>query len=136
MGGLGLLGRNLLDTAGLEDRERFRFYLSGGFKAAIPYLIGLAEGLASMPEAGPVEAFVLHETAKESAPIRLPLRRIAAERVWRELSGLSETSISAEPASDYLDGYAYEEVPGGWRLTAFGVGLKALFGEPPPGLRI
>jgi hypothetical protein len=136
MRGLGLLGRNLLDTGGLKDREPFRFYLSGGFKAAIPYLIGLAEGLASIPDAGTVEACVLHETAKEPSTIRLPLRRIAPERVWRELSGLSETPVRTEPVSDYLDGYAYEETDGNWQLTAFGVGLKALFGEPPPGLRI
>jgi hypothetical protein len=132
MDGLGQLGRNLLDgiaAGGAADLEGFRFYLSGGFKAAIPFLIGLAEGMASLPEAGEVDAFVLHDTAIESGPIRLPLRQLAPEHAWRELDGLTRTPVSARPAGscDCLRGYAYEKSQEGWRLTAFGVGLKALY---------
>jgi hypothetical protein len=135
MRGLGVFGRNLLDSGQVTEEEGFRFYLSGGFKAAIPYLIGLAEGLASLPEAGPVDAYVLHDSGREYPPIPLPLRRIVPERVQIELKGLSEQPSQTEPPSDYLDGYAYLETPDGWVLTPFGAGLKALFKIPPPGLR-
>ncbi|MGH3119532.1 MAG: hypothetical protein ACRDND_00675 [Streptosporangiaceae bacterium] len=135
MRGLGVFGRNLLDSGQVGDEEPFRFYLSGGFKAAIPYLIGLAEGLASLPEAGPVEAYVLHDSGREYPPISLPLRRIAPERVQTELSGLSEKPSPTAPPSDYLDGYAYLNTPDGWVLTPFGAGLKALFKRPAPGIR-
>jgi hypothetical protein len=135
MSGLGLLGHNLLSCGAVPGDAPFNFYLSGGFKAAIPYLIGLAEGLASLPETGPVRAYVLHETARESPPILLPLRRMAPGRVKEELSGLTETPTRTAPKTGFLDGYAYQQTPDGWRLTAFGVGLKALFGIPaPPGL--
>ena len=131
---LGLLGRKLLDGGEVGQEDRFRFYLSGGFKASIPYLIGLAEGLASLPEVGPVEAYVLHDTNRASPPIPLPLRRMAPERVQRELRGLTESPSHNKPDSDYLDGYAYTQDGGGWRLTPFGAGLKALFKIPPPGI--
>jgi len=134
MRGLGLLGRGLLDSGEIGAEEPFRFYLSGGFKAAIPYLIGLAEGLASLPETGPVDAYVLHDTGREHPPILLPLRRMAPERVQSELRALTEAPSAAAPDTDYLDGYAYRETRDGWCLTAFGVGLKALFKVPPPGI--
>jgi len=134
MRGLGLLGRHLIHRGETREGEAVRCYLSGGFKAAIPYLIGLAEGLRSLPETGPVAAYVLHESTA-SAPILLPLRRIAPERVRKELSSLRwDAPTATEPPSDFLDGYAYEKTPDGWRLTAFGAGLQALFGIAPPGL--
>ena len=46
MAGLGLLARRIFESGQLVKGEEFRFYLSGGFKAAIPYLIGLAEAVA------------------------------------------------------------------------------------------
>lgn len=136
MGGLGRLGRNLIGSAGEEGvsnaGESFRFYLSGGFKAAIPYLIGLAEALRSLEGAHPVEAFVLHETT-DADPIPFPLRRLPAELVRSELAGFDlEGRHSQEPKSDLLEGYAYEQVGGGgWELTAFGEGLRELFGASP-----
>jgi hypothetical protein len=134
MSGLGALGRNLLDSAELGADDDFRFYLSGGFKATIPYLIGLAEGLNSLPEAGPVLAFVRHETSHDSGLIRLPLRRMYPESVRRELKDLTATPSKIVLNPDFLKGYAYEETSGGWQLTAFGAGLKALFGISPPGI--
>lgn len=137
MKGLGLLGHHLHVSAEIPDREPVRFYLSGGFKAAIPYLIGLAEGLASLPETGPVEAFVLHETSKRDdsepppPPIPLPLRRLAPDLVERELRDLSEVPSGDRPPSNVLEGYAYHLVPGGWQLTSFGAGLQKLFGIEP-----
>jgi hypothetical protein len=143
MGGLGTLARNLLQYG-----EEFRFYLSGGYKAAIPYLIGLAEAVRSvdaerlrqlgashlMPEnagAYPVRAFVLHDTAVHGTPaIELPLRRLMAASVREELRAFkSDGTCEQRPEYGLLEGYAYEkDGRRGYRLTAFGVGLRELHG--------
>lgn len=135
MGGLGALGRNLVGGAGqdgiAEAGEPFRFYLSGGFKAAIPYLIGLAEALRSLEDAHPVSAFVLHETTYGVA-IPLPLRRLPARVVRDELKGFGlDGRHPHRPKTDLLKGYAYEQTEHGWELTAFGEGLRVLFGSSP-----
>jgi hypothetical protein len=133
MGGLGTLARGLLRSGELTDREPFHFYLSGGFKAAIPYLIGLAEGVRSLDAARPVKAFVLHETSEEGAPpIRLPLRHLIAALVQDELSGFDADGVrTSVPKPALLDGYAYEVIGKKCRLTAFGEGLRTLFGMGP-----
>jgi hypothetical protein len=155
MAGLGLLARHIFESGQLGEGEEFRFYLSGGFKAAIPYLIGLAEIIRSvdavclrelgvghlMPDHGiyPVAAFVLHETAGPHAPpIRLPLRRLDAEAVRYELSRFDRNGHrDGKPDGALLQGYAYEIQgrPGKETsdLTAFGAGLRALFGILPEG---
>lgn len=161
MDGLGLLARELFVKGKLRRAEEFRFYLSGGFKAAIPYLIGLAEAVHSvdkqclddihvadlMPKDGlpyPVTAWVLHDTAGTRAsggalipPIRLPLRRLIAESVREELTGYDDTTRrrTGKPVTPLLEGYAYEVAPDGrtCELTPFGVGLRALFGMTPEG---
>lgn len=130
MRGLGSLGHFLRFTVARE-KEEFRCYLSGGFKAAIPYLVGLAEGLRSLPDTGSVEAIVLHENT-ERGPIRLPLRPIPYEGAAEELSGFGVDGIRRdEPKFGILDGYAYEKRDATWRLTPFGEGLRALFPPPP-----
>jgi hypothetical protein len=155
MGGLGRLARNLFKSGALKKDEPFRFYLSGGFKAAIPYLIGMAEAVRSvdrkclrelgaenlMPDKGPwrVDAYVLHETAGPDAPpIRLPLRLLDADAVRYELSGFNaERRRSGKPSPALLNGYAYEAIgrPGQevYGLTAFGEGLREFFGVPYEG---
>jgi hypothetical protein len=142
MGGLGTLARDVLRSGELAKGEPFRFYLSGGFKAAIPYLIGLAEGLRSlgqqpgvMSAPHPVTAFVLHETAgKGEPPIRLPLRRLIATQVEQELSRFDVSGVrDGVPSPALLDGYAYEVEGKQCTLTAFGEGLRALFGVGPEG---
>jgi hypothetical protein len=148
MGGLGLLARHLFQYGKLGKAEEFRFYLSGGFKAAIPYLIGLAEAVRSVdrrclgelcPQVPapdelpyPVEAFVLHETARPGEPaIRLPLRMLVAPAVRAELACFDEDGIQREELRrEFLLGYAYQpEGTGRYKLTAFGTGLRALFGS-------
>jgi hypothetical protein len=153
MGGLGQLARRLFESRQLEKAEEFRFYLSGGYKAAIPYLIGLAEAVRSvdreclaklgvrdiMPDDGPypVKAFVRHETAVSNAPsIRLPLRRLDAGAVRYELRDFDQTGHRpGKPDGALLDGYAYECVRKKCTLTAFGEGLRELFGDPHGGYR-
>lgn len=133
MRGLGLLGRNLLDSGEVPPDEPIRFYLSGGFKASIPYLIGLAEGLRSLSPKRDLEAYVLHELTKTSA-IRLPLRRLVANVVRSDLDSFKDDGIrDSKPQPGLLEGYAYEygNDVRKWRLTAFGEGLRALFGRGP-----
>jgi hypothetical protein len=136
MKGLGTLGRSLLTSSDIGPDDGFRFYLSGGFKAAIPYLIGLAEGMRSAPGNRAVDAYVLHETGGSGA-IRLPLRRMIASQVAEELSRFDEhTGISEKlPKPALLNGYAYESDGASYRLTPFGAGLRALFPLPPEQLR-
>ena len=153
MAGLGRLGRHIFESGQLDKGEEFRFHLSGGFKAAVPYLIGLAESIRSvdakclselhashlMPDHGvyPVAAFVLHETAGPKAPpIRLPLRRLDAEAVRYELSGFRNGRRVGKPDGALLLGYAYElagDSKTEYELTPFGTGLQALFGILPEG---
>lgn len=127
---LGALGR-FLHTRVRERGEEFRFYLSGGFKAAIPYLISLAEGMRSFGDSGPVNAYVLHETAAGQRPVALPLRRFHEAKA--ELAPFDEAGWAEEPGGIGcpLLGYAYERRAGGrFELTAFGHGLRTLFGHP------
>jgi hypothetical protein len=152
MGALGVLARELFTFGQLKQAEPFQFCLSGGYKATIPYLIGLAEAVRSvdetrldelgaaalMPGDGspyPVEAYVLHEEAPR--PIRLPLRRLLPEAVRDELAGFGDDEIrrkKGKPDPGTLEGYAYEaEGPQRketCKLTAFGVGLRELLGVP------
>ncbi len=128
MRGLGTLGRGLLDAQDVGTKDSFRFYLSGGYKAAIPYLIGLAEGVRSEGDDREVDAFVLHETSEGKA-IRLPLRRMIPGRVSEELAGFDEKGICDKGIRKprLLEGYAYEKDGRDFRLTSFGEGLRALF---------
>lgn len=159
MGQLGLLARHLFRSGTLARDEEFRFLLSGGFKAAIPYLIGLAEAVRSvddkcledlgradlMPRRSPwpAKAYVLHETAYPDTPadkaIELPLRRLPARAVRSELTEWKGTQRTGKPGNALLDGYAYDVLGGpagreDCNLTAFGVGLRALFGLSREGL--
>lgn len=156
MGGLGLLARHVFRYGQLTKAEEFRFYLSGGFKAAIPYLIGLAEAVRSvdegclrplgaahvMPDRGPypVKAFVLHDSAGPDAQsIRLPLRMLVAAAIRAELAGFVNGAFQGQLRRDLLYGYAYEldgdERARKYKLTPFGAGLSALFGFAPEGLQ-
>ena len=152
MGALGVLARELFAYGRLEPAEPFQFCLSGGYKATIPYLIGLAEAVRSidktrlgelgvaglMPGDGspyPVEAYVLHEEAAKA--IRLPLRRLLPEAVRDELAGFGKDGIrrkKGKPDPGTLEGYAYEAAGPARKetceLTAFGVGLRELLGVP------
>jgi len=133
MGYLGELGRGLLTSVLRKGGdENIRFYLSGGFKATIPYLIGLAEGMRSRTRAE-VTACVLHEAT--DAVIELPLRRIDEGVIFGELLLFAKGNvINRKPPTNILEGYAYERVDDEcWELTAFGAGIKALYGFPEEG---
>ncbi|GGM66686.1 hypothetical protein GCM10011608_60010 [Micromonospora sonchi] len=132
MAGLGTMGRALLPSEA-GPSESFHFHLSGGFKAAIPYLIGLAEGLRSFPpsQVSAVQAYVLHDTSEQV--IRLPLRRLNRCAVQKELAGFApDGSLRGLPNPRSMDGYAYDADDSTRRaqLTPFGVGLRTLMGIP------
>lgn len=135
MGWMGALTRGLLDCP-RSGREPLECHLSGGYKAAIPYLIGLAEWIRSAGWDGAVEAFVRHE-ATTGRPIRLPLRQIPAETVRHELGqGWDKDGCRDGRPPGLLAGYAYDynETLKKWELTPYGVGLLAVFGYRQPGL--
>jgi hypothetical protein len=134
MRGLGILAGHLVAHGDVTGDELMRYYLSGGYKAAIPYLIGMAEGVRSLPGGRRVEAVVLHEESSAAA-IRLPLRCIDPDLLKQELVGFDTTGrCLSRPTTGFLDGYAYQRDGDRWRLTSFGHGLKALFGTVEPGL--
>jgi len=155
MGYLGRLARRLFESGELTTAEPFDFYLSGGYKATIPYLIGMAEAVRSvdrvslralgaehlMPDEGtyPAGAFVLHETARDDpGPIPLPLRLLDMEAVRSELRDFDAAGHRPGiPSSTLLNGYAYEITKRKDRetctLTAFGAGLRAFLGVGPEG---
>lgn len=131
MGALGLIGCDLVRGRGersavLGADEAVTFHLSGGFKAAIPYLIGIAEGLRTVHPNRSIEAVLLHDSSDEL--IELPLRRLRIDWARNELRRFDDKGRCREalPHTN-LEGYAY--VPhedGGYELTAFGVGLIPL----------
>jgi len=135
MKGMGTLGHHLVESARIAADEPFLFYLSGGYKAAIPYLIGLAEGLRSLDRKRPVKAYVLHESAPPGTSlIELPLRYMHPDRVTSELGKFDQGVRQSVPDPPLLEGYAYEVSGGKCILTAFGAGLSSLFGLDTPGL--
>ena len=134
---LGVLGRRVLE--GLADGEGVQVHLSGGYKATIPFMIGIAEGLRSVRVAGrnpsAVRAFVVHQDsfmpdpAGEPQLIELPLRFLNSGVLDDELDRISGT---AQPGEDLgaLEGYAYLRVADRFERTAFGEGLIELLGRP------
>ena len=152
MSGLGMLACRLLEGGGVTKDDDFRFYLSGGFKAAIPYLIGMAEAIRSLDETRledftaadlrppggmfPVKAFVMHEMTDPPKPIELPLRRLPASAIRQELAGYAGKIRIGKPVPPaVLEGYAYDVARDGktCTLTPFGEGLRTLFMVSPEG---
>jgi hypothetical protein len=135
MSRLGELGRLVLE--GIVDDEPVVVHLSGGYKATIPFMIGIAEGMRSIEVRGrtaTVTAYVVHEDSfAEGGPpqkIRLPLRRFKETTVQTELAAFTDGKAKDLGRGDTLEGYAYEQAGRGWRLTEFGFGLLALVGCP------
>ncbi|RKS07012.1 CRISPR-associated protein Csm6 family [Nocardiopsis sp. Huas11] len=130
---LGALGRNLYQTAKAEP-TRFRFHLSGGFKAALPYLLNLAEAMRTVCGRKVVSAHSLHESAFDQQSLPIPLRSLDLDlrRLREDLVGADGT-LPAIPGGDpTLNGFLYEETPQGKvALTPFGTALRELVREIP-----
>ena len=147
-----MLARHLFETGSLKKAEEFRFYLSGGFKAAIPYLIGLAEAVRS------VDGRCLRDLGAEQA--HAGPRPVAGQGVRAARDGRAGRAVDPAAAAPAGRGGGPRgtgrirpgrKVPGELRgtfstatrtrrwaareyeLTAFGAGLRALFGFGPEG---
>ena len=154
MQGLGIIGRGIADRIDPDPRDRAAaadaptavFHLSGGYKAAQPYVIGLAEALRGKTSPSRVDACVIHESSKAVEALRVPLKSLDRELLEAELAeiaakeevqdgsafdgnGLLQLEFEAPPQT-VLRGYACEPVQGPsgkWRLTPFGAALLELF---------
>ncbi|SKA23177.1 hypothetical protein SAMN02745673_03185 [Marinactinospora thermotolerans DSM 45154] len=126
---LGYLARLLIGNTGqridpiLEPEERVLFHLSGGYRATIPYLIEVAKWLRSLD--CNTQAHILPERAEEA--LSIPLLRLDPRQVGLELTDFKKGQAPALPEKASLEGYAYEQVGKGAKLTAFGQGMKILF---------
>ncbi|MBB4933302.1 hypothetical protein F4561_004122 [Lipingzhangella halophila] len=130
---LGRMGRFLIETLA-GPGEHYAFHLSGGYKATLPYLVGLAEGMLGLRERGEVasvRAGLQHEAAPDRL-IPLPLRDLPERVLRHELKHAVPDDrggfiLAEAPAAErLLEGYAYELHGKQWRLTPFGEGLLAL----------
>lgn len=130
MRAMGSLGRTLVcKKPGDSTHFHVHCHLSGGYKAAIPCLIGLAEGLNGLNHVT-VRATVRHET-NPTEEITIPLRRLPSDLVEKELGGPpKDESGNFTPRSDRFEGYLYEKHGRTCQLTPFGEGLCALLFEP------
>lgn len=138
---LGDVARQVL--ACLDDGERVDLHLSGGYKATMLYLVGIAEAMRSVKlptgRFAEISAFVVHEDSIDKPGdtnrlIELPLRRIDPASLRDELAA---AAAGRQPAGNQLEGYAYNvhSTPAGTvELTPFGEGFRTLLGPTPGGL--
>ncbi|MFE1080063.1 hypothetical protein [Nocardiopsis alba] len=125
---LGRIGRGV-DRLLEPENDVARFHLSGGFKAAMPFLLGLGEALRGLRGPVKVRAFALHELAPGLRSIELPLRSLPPKPVNDQLKPFEGSGIVGEPPQGApLRGFAYDRVENGrtWRLTPFGEALREL----------
>lgn len=125
---LGRIGRGV-DRLLEPENDVARFHLSGGFKAAMPFLLGLGEALRGLRGPVKVRAFALHELAPGLRSIELPLRSLPPKSVNDQLKPFEGSGIVGEPPQGApLRGFAYDRVENGrtWRLTPFGEALREL----------
>ncbi|GLU49434.1 hypothetical protein [Nocardiopsis ansamitocini] len=136
---IGTLGSRLIDTLA-GPGHRYVFHLTGGYRAPLPYLIGLAEGMRSLrsrngaehAEVASVSARMMHESRRERL-IPVPLRDLPyalVKEVFREADEHPESFAARGAQNDDLEGYVYQRVNRRFELTPFGEGLRALFTEP------
>ena len=108
-------------------------HLSGGYKAAVPFLIAMAEGLRALqPD---VTALCLFEGQTVGGevidPIPIPLRKLDQKALQAVATALPNATARCEqdPASS-LSGYTHtldtQEPELTWMLTPFGQGLVAM----------
>jgi hypothetical protein len=142
MRNLAEFAANILEMWRPEPRREIVIHLSGGYKATIPFLIGIAEGMRSLrDDPATVRALVVHEDSLNNgtaAAVPIPLRRFKASTMRNELRSFQEAGdyVPQEnlSGSDALLGYAYDATNDGkYTLTAFGHGWKALLGPPSEG---
>lgn len=126
---LGRIGRGVDRLLQPED-DVARFHLSGGFKAALPFLLGLGEALRGLRGPVKVRGFALHELAPGLRSIELPLRSLPPKPVNDQLEPFDESgrAVDDPPLGAPLRGFAYDRMDNSsiWRLTPFGEALREL----------
>lgn len=130
MEAIGLLGARVFNR-NRNPREPIRVHISGGYKASVPFLITLAEGLRSA--ARDVQAVCVSDRhpppGQLPACITIPLRELDYAELSKVVSAFthSSTRVDCNP-SGLLAGYTHVKDPDGkWRLTPFGCGLVNLY---------
>jgi hypothetical protein len=138
---LGDIGRQLVDAVDAVesdgDGHDVVVHLSGGYKATVPYVLCLAEGLRSARLHGggrlALEAWLTHEdfVGDDHAPkkIPVPVRRMNWAIIQEDLRPFRDAdSTTDDRRGKTLEGLAFEESGGRWVLTPFGRGLRRLVG--------
>ncbi|RCV52453.1 hypothetical protein [Marinitenerispora sediminis] len=131
---LGTLARHLIERLAGPEQD-YVFHLTGGYKAAGFYWLGIAEGMLGLARADggkkrevrSVRAVVIHELSHDF--IDIPVRPLSPRMVAVELRPTDKDGVFRLPPhrSRLLEGYAYVEEPEGhWRTTPFGEGLRTL----------
>jgi hypothetical protein len=131
---LGLLGRRLHE---LHPTTPVKFHLSGGYKAAMPFFISIAEGLRTLrDDPGTITACCLHEqTQGVNRLIAVPLRYFPGRMQQLARSDIDAVADGRRPVHHVAEGWAYEETGDGrYRLTPFGEGLRVLLHPTGPTL--
>lgn len=109
-----------------------RFHLTGGFRVAMPFLMGFAQALRSL-YGGRVSAHAQYEFSESLRSIELPLSSPPADDLKGKLVGADkEGFFQGRPPQDAVwAGFAYERLKEQrqWRLTPFGMALRELVPE-------
>ena len=106
-----------------------RFHLTGGFRVAMPFLLGFAQALRSL-HGGRISAHAQYEFSSSPRSIELPLSSPPIDDLAGKLAGFDGSGYSARrpPEEGVWEGFAYDYLTDRrqWRLTPFGMALREL----------
>lgn len=106
-----------------------RFHLTGGFRVAMPFLLGFAQALHSLYD-GQISTHAQYEFSSSPRSIELPLSAPRTDDLEGKLAGSDDDGYfeNEPPEGNIWEGFAYEFVPDQlrWRLTPFGMALREL----------
>ena len=132
---LGRIGRGV-DRLLAPTKSTARLHLSGGFKAALPFLLSLGEALRGLHGPDRIRAFALHDLAPGLRSIELPLRSLPPKLVKDHVSDTDTSGYftTRPPDGEHLRGFAYDlDETHRWKLTPFGEALRELYRDRPVG---
>ncbi|MFV2194988.1 hypothetical protein [Nocardiopsis sp. LOL_012] len=117
-----------------DPRSTCRFHLSGGFRVALPFLLGFAQALRSLYGTR-VTAHAQYEFSTPPRLIELPLSSPRSDDLRGKLARFGKDGYftgKGRPSQDAVwSGFAYEWIKDQclWRLTPFGMALLKLAPE-------
>ncbi|WP_150245251.1 hypothetical protein [Nocardiopsis quinghaiensis] len=125
---LGSLGPHFKELL-RHPESTCRFHLTGGFRVAIPFLIGFAEALRCL-YGSRISAHAQYEFSASPRSIELPLSSPRTDDLEGRLAGSGDDGyfVGEPPHGAVWEGFAYEYLPDElqWRLTPFGTALREL----------